>query len=296
MISESDIIGLFQEDAHLLDDCAEIPPGPGILLVSTDSMSEGTHFRLDWSSAEDLAVKLVQINVSDLYASGAKPAWCFLNLGLRPELSSEFVRNFASGLKNELSRMGILLLGGDTFRSRDLQLQLTMGGHAQRHITRSGGRPGDHLYITGAPGLSLAGFEVLSGRLELPPELRMQAVSRHLRPIAAGPFPLEGVHAAMDVSDGIVQDSLRLARACGLQITIDLDALPVPRGLEAFVERRRTATSGEELDLLFLAPPGFKGFEAAAIGEAREGSGVVFREQGQVIVPRPGFSHFDSID
>lgn len=296
MISESDIICLFQEDAHLLDDCAEIPRGPGHLLVSTDSMSEGTHFRLDWSSAEDLAVKLVQINVSDLYASGARPAWCFLNLGLRPDLSSEFVRSFASALKSELLRMGILLLGGDTFRSRDLQLQLTMGGHAQRHITRSGGMPGDCLYVTGAPGLSLAGFEVLSGRLELPADLRRQALLRHLRPEAAGPFPLEGVHAAMDVSDGIVQDGLRLARASGLQITIDLELLPLPPGLVDFMGPRRTIASGEELELLFLAPPSFAGFAAARIGTASEGAGVVFRQGGQAVLLGPSFSHFDSID
>lgn len=296
MISESEIIRLFHEDAHLLDDCAEIPDGPGLLLVSTDSMSEGTHFRLDWSSPEDLAVKLVQINVSDLYASGARPEWCFLNLGLRPQVSSEFVRQFAAALRAELMAGKIKLLGGDTFRSRDIQLQLTMGGHAQRHITRNGGRSGDCLYITGAPGLSLAGYEALAGRLTLPENLRRAAVERHLRPRAAGPFDLAGVHAAMDLSDGIVQDSMRLARASGLKLTIDLDLLPMPEGLGSFLDRRRIATSGEELELLFLAPPEFRGFPACAIGSASEGSGVVFLEAGSEVPAAPGFTHFDSID
>ena len=296
MISESDIIRLFHEDAHLLDDCAEIPEGSGILLVSTDSMSEGTHFRLDWSSPEDLAVKLVQINVSDLYASGARPEWCFLNLGLRPELPSEFVRRFAAALRTELDAGNIQLLGGDTFRSRDLQLQLTMGGHAQSHITRSGGRAGDALYITGAPGLSLAGYEVLAGRLTLPENLRLAALERHLRPRAAGPFDLKGIHAAMDLSDGIVQDSLRLARASGLKLTIDLDLIPLPEGLEAFLEKHRAVTSGEELELLFLGPADFNGFTTCRIGSASQGSGVVFREGGREVPVAPGFAHFDSID
>lgn len=296
MISESEIIRLFQEDAHLLDDCAEIPRGEGILLVSTDSMSEDTHFRLDWSSSEDLAVKLVQINVSDLYASGAVPSWCFLNLGLRPELSSNFVREFASALRAELSRMKISLLGGDTFRSRDLQLQLTMGGFAKRHITRSGGLPGDVLYVTGMTGLSAAGLEVLSGRMSLPDSLRTQAVRRHLRPSAAGPFPLDRVHAAMDISDGIVQDSQRLARASGVRLTVEIDRLPAHPEWEAVLDPELRARSGEELELLFLAPFGFSDFPAVPIGSAAPGNGVVFLKNGNPASVGPGFTHFDSID
>ena len=100
----------------------------------------------------------------------------------------------------------------------------------------------------------------------------------------------------MDVSDGVVQDSLRLARASGLRLTIDLDLLPVPPGLDAWLDRRRMITSGEELELLFLAPPDFQGFPAWRIGTASEGSGVAFWEGGQEVTPGSGFSHFDSID
>ncbi|MBL8022053.1 MAG: thiamine-phosphate kinase [Leptospirales bacterium] len=294
MLREPDIIALFKSDADTLDDCALLPL-KGLTLISTDSLSEGTHFRRDWSSPEDVATKLIHVNVSDIYASGGRPACCTLNLGLPLDLADSFVERFARAFVAELDSLGIDLLGGDTFRSDSMQLGLTMLGQTSRHVTRSGGRPGDSLYVTGALGLSAAGFAHLSGRIQLSHELTKKALDRHLRPRAAGPFAMsDDVHAAMDVSDGVVQDSVRLSRASGLTLDIHLDRLPSPDGLLAFLSPREIAISGEELELLFLAPPGFRGFPCTEIGYARAGEGVAFYMDGKKISVDQGFEHFSS--
>lgn len=291
---ESDIISLFKNDADGLDDCAAVP-FTGLTLISTDSLSEGTHFRRDWSSPEDIAIKLIHVNVSDIYASGGKPAWCTLNLGLPSNLEDSFIRRFAQAFVAELRLLKIDLLGGDTFRSNSVQLGLTMLGKASRHITRSGGKAGDVLYVTGSLGLSAAGFAHLSGRILLADEILILALERHLRPHAAGPFPMsDDVHAAMDVSDGIVQDSGRLARASGIALDIHLDRLPSLAGLSSFLTPEQIATSGEELELLFLAPAGFRGFPGTEIGLARAGEGVAFYMDGKKISVDQGFEHFNS--
>lgn len=292
MLSESQIIELFQKDSYLLDDCAAIPTNGEINLVSTDSLSEGTHFRRDWSSPEDLAIKLLHVNISDLHSSGAKPSWCFLNLGL-PSIEDDFIRRFARAFREERMACGIDLLGGDTFRSSELQLQLTMGGYAKRHVMRSGGRPGDVLYVTGTFGLSLAGYLHLSGQVDAG-GMASLAVGRHLRPRSHPYVDLTHVHAAMDVSDGIAQDSARLAKASRVRLEIDLEKIPVAAGLKITAEE--AVVSGEELELLFLAHANFSDFLAVPIGVARPGEGCIFMRQGDPVEIGTGFSHFHAVD
>jgi len=292
MLSEADIIALFRPDSHELDDCARIVSGPGLLLVSTDSMSENTHFRRDWSSPEDLAIKLLNVNLSDLYSSGAVPEWCLLNLGLPRALDGDFIRRFAAEFNRALASSGMRLIGGDTFAADTIQLTLTVGGRAARHIERTGGRPGDSLFVTGELGLSVAGFLSLSGLLELDPPVRDRAVQKHLRPTALA-FPLsDEVHCAMDVSDGICADVRRLARASDISIRVDLEKIPRAKDLPHTITAQQVATSGEELELLFLSKQGFAGFPCTEIGRAEVGSGVAFYLDGKEISVDQGFAHF----
>ncbi|MCB1173610.1 MAG: thiamine-monophosphate kinase [Leptospiraceae bacterium] len=170
---ESDIIQLFFPDADTrrLDDCAalHVADSGQFQLHTTDSMVAGTHFRLDWSSPADLALKLVHCNLSDILSSGGQARSAFLNLGLPTGIPEDFIVEFARTLVAELERYSIDLAGGDTFRAPALFLSLHMIGCVHpllqaaqpRGIERRGGQPGDFLYLTGTVGRSLAGLQLL---------------------------------------------------------------------------------------------------------------------------------------
>jgi len=306
-----------------LDDCAllenPVSPESPYLLLTTDSLSEGTHFRRDWSGPEDLAIKLFQANLSDLIAGGGQPDFCLLNLGLPAEFASDFPPRFARALGKELEAHACRLIGGDTFRAADLQLSLTLGGRASRRLGRGGGRAGDSLYLTGAVGLALAGYRALQGELTLPEtpltpadpgifsgyepgelSLKQRALERHLRPRARAAWgPLiskrEEVRALMDVSDGLITDARRLALASRVCLEIELDSVPLIPELSEFLTLEEALESGEEYELLFLASPGLSfPFPCANIGRALpEEPGLVFARNGTPVdLKRSPYRHF----
>lgn len=322
-MKETEIIRLFQNDlVDRLDDCAALPASSAataITLVTTDSLSEGTHFRRDWSSPEDLAIKLWEANLSDLCVSGARPAWALLNLGLPTPVDETFLRPFAKELRALMDARACRLIGGDTFRTTQMTLTFTLGGPARRVLGRDDGRPGDLLYLTGTIGLALCGYRLLAGEIAgTTPEsdepngktgrLIAAARERHLRPRARADWAADlvaepGVHAAMDLSDGLFQDAPRLARASGVSLEIDLDALPLAAGLaeRGWVRREEAIYSGEEFEILFLGAPGLNfDFPCRVIGRAsesvQESVPVRYASAGGPVEPSGpaggGFEHF----
>jgi len=308
-MKEWDIISLFYKNPGILDDASDIPGTDQI--VTTDSLAEGTHFRRDWSSPEDIAIKLFHANLSDIAASGADPLWCLLNLGLPSDTDAGFIERFARQLKHLSDEYGAPVIGGDTFLSSCSHFDLAMGGKIVRRLLRSGGRAGDSLYCTGNVGLSLAGFRSLSGTLDLPLDRQVKeegysstslfelAREKHLRPRARPEWGKKiranpEVHAAMDISDGLVLDADRLARASGVRLRVDLEKIPVHPQLASFLTKQDAARSGEEFEILFLGEKGLSfDFPCAVIGQTEEGeAGVAFMEKGQEVFIRPGFEHF----
>lgn len=323
-MKESEIIELFYPSGNgadstkfvsKLDDCAHIPLAQFLsyknsesFLFTTDTMYEGTHFRTEWSQPEDLAIKLFHSNLSDLCSSGGIPVFGLLNLGLPPGLDSDFMQRFAKTLKQEFAENQCALVGGDTFRSNQTVLTLTLAGPAEHPVDRAGGKPNDALYVTGNLGLSLAGFEILSGKKRIPEheeELKEMALEKHLRPRARRAWAeamskIPSLHAAMDVSDGIIQDSLRLARASDIQLSISLEKIPILADLKKYMREEEAVTSGEEYELLFLAASGlhfpFPCSEIGAASKRPDSSDAphvrYFREGKEITIQDEGFQHF----
>ena len=308
---EKEIIQLFYpESVDTLDDCSLLPSDDidpaSVRLITTDSMAENTHFKREWSGPADLATKLYQSNLSDICASGGEPEFALLNLGLPEELPDDFLETFAKTLRTQFDETGCRLIGGDTFRSADLQLCLTLGGRATRLLSRAipaiSAGTGAAMYLTGDIGLSLAGFRHLNGDHILEGELKSRALNKHLRPRARLDWSRdirvhEGVFACMDLSDGLTQDSLRLAKASRLRLILDLDRIPMAPGLKEHLEPETALGSGEEYELLFLGEPGLRfEFPCTEIGtcESTAGEGdVTFLRGGKDLnLSDTGFRHF----
>ncbi|MCZ8238978.1 MAG: thiamine-phosphate kinase [Leptospiraceae bacterium] len=319
-MKEEEIIQLFANPSEsMLDDCHHFDRNK---LVTTDSLSEGTHFRLDWSSPEDIAIKLIEVNVSDIFSSGGKPKFCLLNLGLSQESrQNSWITVFSHAFRDRLSLYGIKLVGGDTFSSKITQLTLTLFGElpSDRLVwSRDKAKLGDIVYLTGSVGLSQLGYKKLKASDTLKqnskpmensqdqnPSLFEEAIKSHLRPESVYSKLYESfrnikINSAMDITDGLFQDSWKLAKASKTHIQIHLDKLPRLDEYLNYLSLDEILSSGEELQLLFTSkeklPEVLNGIAITEIGRLSatdQQAKVEFLFKNKMYQPSYlGFEHF----
>lgn len=250
----------------LLDDAAVL----GDLVFTHDMIVEGVHFLPD-DPPEDVAWKLVAVNLSDLAAKGAEPVGCLLGYMLGP---ADWNTRFVAGLREVLDAYAMPLLGGDTVRANGPRsFGLTAIGRATHAPPRSGAKAGDALYVTGTIGRAGIGLQLLrEGRTG--PEI--EAYRRPRPRLSEGRALAAHVHAMMDVSDGLLIDAQRMAEASGLALTIDLDAVPV-RG-----DPLTAVTAGDDYELLF-ATTGEPPIPATLIGRFNLGGGLTVVRSGRPV-------------
>ena len=291
----------------LTDDAAVLDLGDHFLVLTHDMIVEGIHYLAE-DAPSDVAWKLLAVNLSDLAAKGAEPNGVLLGYMLGDD---EWDRAFAEGLKSALSAFGVPLLGGDTVSSipgAPRTLGLTAIGRCRvSPPSRSGAREGDHIWITGTIGDAGAGLAVRRGELKGSRAL----TERYLNPrprLEAGQRLAPLVSAMMDVSDGLLIDSQRLAQASGCAVAIALESVPLSQAyLEARGDSRdarlAACTAGDDYELLFAAPPQAAaeilaladeiGIPCSRIGLVGRGTGVTVLDRGAT-VPLPdrlGFEH-----
>ncbi|AXE04775.1 thiamine-phosphate kinase [Salmonella enterica] len=268
------------------DDCALLNiPEKQTLAISTDTLVAGNHFLPDIDPA-DLAYKALAVNLSDLAAMGADPAWLTLALTL-PEVDEPWLEAFSDSLFELLNYYDMQLIGGDTTRG-PLSMTLGIYGYipAGRALKRSGAKPGDWIYITGTPGDSAAGLAVLQNRLLVAEETDARYfIKRHLRPtprILHGQALRDIASAAIDLSDGLISDLGHIVKASGCGARVDVDALPksdaMMRHVDAGQAQRWALSGGEDYELCFTVPELNRGALDVAIGQL----GVPFTCVGQM--------------
>ncbi|EAO9788408.1 thiamine-phosphate kinase [Salmonella enterica] len=276
------------------DDCALLNiPEKQTLAISTDTLVAGNHFLPDIDPA-DLAYKALAVNLSDLAAMGADPAWLTLAITL-PEVDEPWLEAFSDSLFELLNYYDMQLIGGDTTRG---PLSMTLGIHgyipAGRALKRAGAKPGDWIYITGTLGDSAAGLAVLQNRLLVSEETDAHYfIKRHLRPtprILHGQALRDIASAAIDISDGLISDLGHIVKASGCGAKVDVDALPksaaMMRHVDAGQALRWTLSGGEDYELCFTVPELNRGALDVAIGQL----GVPFTCIGQMSADVEGLS------
>lgn len=284
------------------DDAAVTAP-PGVTATSVDAFVEGVHFRRDTAPLESIGAKAIAASLSDLAAMGAAPGEAYVQLGVPPDLDDAAALELGRGLAAAASANGVALIGGDVTRAPALLVAVTVVGHAgtpDELVSRGGANAGDVVAVTGELGGAAAGLLLLD-RAELGAAVDDETADalrrRQLQPtprLAAGrALAASGATAMIDLSDGIAGDAGHLAASSGVRIAIDLDRVPVQRGVDRVAQAAGmdwmalVAAGGEDYELLATLPGGrlagarsaveSAGTSLTAIGEAGDGEGAVLR-------------------
>ncbi len=251
------------------DDAAVLPSPPGKVVLSTDLLVEGTHFDLAYFLPEEVGFRALSANLSDLAAMGAAPVCYLVALAAPPATPVALLTGIFRGMARAARPSGIRLMGGDTVRGERVALAVTVMGKVSRRgaAMRRGARPGDLLFVTGAPGWSRLGLALLSaGRPKSPSGWRREAMRRHLTPVArwqegAAAARTGAVSAMIDVSDGVLPDLERIVEASGVGALLDERAFRLsPRFREAAAALGVDPVSaflagGEDYELLMAVRP-----------------------------------------
>jgi thiamine-monophosphate kinase len=211
------------------DDAALVAAGDGRVVVSTDVLVEGRHFRRDWSTARDVGHRAAAASLADIAAMGAVPTALVVGLCVPPDLEVSWAEELADGLADEAAEVGAGVAGGDISASPTLTIAVTVLGDLQGRapVTRAGARPGNVVAVAGRLGYAAAGYTVLCRGFRSPKVL-VDAHRRPKVPYAAGPAAAElGATAMIDVSDGLLADLGHIAAASQVAIDLRRDAFAV---------------------------------------------------------------------
>ncbi|UJP39490.1 thiamine-phosphate kinase [Cellulomonas palmilytica] len=213
------------------DDAAVVAAADGRFVVTTDVLVEDRHFRRAWSSGHDVGRRAAVQNLADVAAMGAVPTSLVVTLAVPGDLEVDWVVGLARGLAAVCAPLGAGVVGGDLSGGPLVVVGVTAHGDLQGRapVLRSGARAGDVVAHAGVLGWSAAGLALLSAGVPAADDERARLVGAYLRPrapLAAGPDAADAAATAMmDVSDGLLKDGGRLARAGGVRLDLDRDAL-----------------------------------------------------------------------
>lgn len=284
------------------DDAALVRVGGTTLAASVDLSLEGVHFRTRWLSFGEIGRRAAGAALSDLAASGARPLAVLASVGLpaRPRRTRlDPGAEIMAGVGRAARAAGAAVVGGDLVRSRRYLVDVCVLGIATRPVGRRGARPGDGLWITGVLGGSGRALRVLRAGGRPRGALWRRFAEPEPRLTEGRWLASHGVHAMIDISDGLAADAAHVAAASGVALEIDLGLLPCWPGVPA----RAAAASGEEYELLAALPARFGTREAGAflratgvpltrIGRCVVGAGVRLTHRGRLVSAPRGFDHF----
>ena len=299
----------------LVDDAAVLEPADGYsTVVTVDTITEGVHF-LPGTKPEDIARKTLRVNLSDIAAMGAKPLGYTLALALTEDINDAWLRAFTDGLRSDQETFDLTLLGGDTTSTPGpLSLSITMFGRVQigDAVPRSGAQVGDAIMVTGTIGDSVLGLQLKNGqgpiledRFSTALVERYQVPQPRLGVLAA----MTGrVHAAADVSDGLIADVGHVADASGVRIQLEAAHVPLSDAARAALTGNAALfetilTGGDDYELVFAISPADVAFAedwgrdagvpVTWIGQVTDGIGVTIVDSAgrELTVAQTGYQH-----
>ncbi len=192
-------------------------------VITTDMAIEDIHFKREWSTAYEIGSKVTVANLADIYAMGADPRYLVVALTLTGNEELSWIKELAQGIADTAAKSDAVVVGGDLSRAKSIMISITAIGSSRLHITRSGARVGDSIYVSALPGWSRAGYEVLSRSLTLSKVFERaltQFKSPELVPSLMRSF--KSAHSLCDISDSFMEQAEQMSRASAVEFEIDI--------------------------------------------------------------------------
>jgi len=286
------------------DDCCSFTAPDGFeTVITVDALVDGIHFAREWMTPRELGYKALAVNVSDLAAMGALPAFFLVTLGLPGGTREEDIDELYAGFEECAATYRLALAGGDTVAAGVLSVTITAVGfvEAGKAMRRSEARPGDRLYVTGPLGASAAGLDaLLNGRWGKEGSPRVTGVETlvkaHKRPVPrveeGRMLAQSGVRVCEDISDGLAREIRNICAESGVGAILEADRIPVSPEVEAYartygLDALTLALAGGEDYELVVACSGARAAEARSRGVALHEVGRITGDEGRAILVMP---------
>ncbi|WP_299079446.1 thiamine-phosphate kinase [uncultured Paraglaciecola sp.] len=263
------IIGIGDDGA-----VTHVPQGQA-LVTTTDTLLSGVHFLPD-TSPHAIAQKAIAVNLSDLAAMGAQPAWISLSLSL-PEVDQAWLQAFSTGLQQHAEYYSVQLIGGDTVKG-PLAITITAQGFVpfDQALTRSQAKPGDSVYVTGTLGDAGLGLHIAQNKCVVNDQLNREYLLNRLHyptpRLMAGTSLRRLASACIDISDGLVSDIKHILKASQCGATLHVDKLPLSQALKVSVSSSQAIdyalSAGDDYELLFTVSEEQKGHLETTLASA----------------------------
>jgi thiamine-monophosphate kinase len=275
----ADLIVGVGDDAAVIRTAPE--PAP-YLLMTTDILAEGSHFKRGWSGPEQIGIKAAECNISDIAAMGGNPTWMLISLVLSKETDVEWVRGLYTGISDSCRRHGVIVAGGDTTRGKVNTINIALlGAVSQNNLClRSHAQVGDLIMVTGPLGASAAALALLLENKKPSPYL----LEKHLTPkcrLDASRKIACLANAMIDISDGLGSEVHHICRQSRTGACIEAASIPLHSDVKAAAAALGNhpldfaLSGGEDFELLFSIPPG-------RLTQLKE-SGVACHQVGRVV-------------
>lgn len=302
-VNRSDVIIPIGDDAAVLE-CSQTPK----LVSSMDTLIGGVHFPAD-TAAEDIGHKCLAVNLSDLAAMGAEPAWAMLGLTVE-KLNHLWFDEFSQGFFSVAKAFNVQLIGGDLTRGPlAICIQITGLAKADHVLTRNGARPGDLIYVSGCLGDAALGFMYLNREIQMDREDSQYFLKRFNRPdprVSLGLRLTDVANAAIDISDGLASDLEHICNSSGVGAQIKIEQIPLSNKYRKYLDQvgwLPALSFGDDYELCFTIDPenvsqldeivAETGVSVTCIGRCMVGSEVGFKHMEEHYhVKKKGYLHF----
>lgn len=271
-------------------------------LFSTDISIENVHFDFSYTSLFDTGYRSMTANISDIYAMGGKPVLALVSIGLPAHFTSQMIDELYDGILTCASKHGTFIAGGDTSRSDQMVVNISIYGETSSPVFRKGASAGERIYITGNTGLSKLGLEVLKGKMNragFP-----LSSEKHLRPDPRGGLIDSIIEdyqptSMIDISDGLIIDLGRICKLSNCGFELFGDKIPADPELKNFCAVKKidvtdySLYSGEEYELLFTTRQEIcDNKQITCIGNITSDGYTLISSGSRIAVELKGYDHF----
>jgi thiamine-monophosphate kinase len=286
------------------DDAAVVKTKKGLEILTTDCLVEGDHFKKDWFTPQQIGMKAIEINVSDVAAMGGIPKYVLVSLCLPEDIDVDFVEDMYKGMWKTCGKYNIEIIGGNMTHSKQIIISITLTGEVSKKylLLRSGAKIGDYIFISGPIGNGRAGLRVFQENLEDFSKVK----KKYLEPKARLDFALKiapYVNSMIDISDGLAPEIKHICdeSKCGAiiykeKIPINDDVKSTARALNED-EYNYALFGGEDFELVYtVTKNNLKNVQGYIVGEIVKGNEINLQDRGITkIIKEKGYDHFSNV-